>query len=43
MKDVLNRTIINEIKRTGGNKKDQNLLSYGYRSKVSFISYLSCL
>lgn len=40
MRDVLNRTITNEIRRTGGgNRKDQNLISYGYRSKVSYCHY----
>jgi hypothetical protein len=39
MREVLNRLICNEIRRigNGGNWKDQNLLSYGYRSKVDII------
>ena len=35
MRDILNRSISYEIRRTGGgHKKDQNLLCFGYRSKV---------
>jgi hypothetical protein len=35
MREILNRNITNEIRRLGGgNRRDQNLLSYGYRCKV---------
>jgi hypothetical protein len=37
MREIINRTIANEIRRTGGvNRKDQNLISYGYRGKVRY-------
>lgn len=44
MREILNRTVANEIRRTGGvNKKDQNLLCYGYRTKVISFFVLCCL